>query len=162
MNDYLSKPILLHVLAACLKKWLTPTPNFIPSDSRLTNFPTQVVIHRRPSSSFIAFDKTALLSSIMNDMTTAQEICRMFIDCIPMQIDRLRQGVEARNLEIVWRQAIKIQETADMVGGIGLSFVAKAFRDVNNHDQELIAKHMSELDSELARLKEAMEHEMLL
>ena len=157
MNDYLSKPVNPHALAAMLKKWL--------ADEKETTVkarePRKTEGHApdgREETVFPVFDKAVLMERLMDDKELAQAVIAGFLEDIPRQIESLRGYLDASDAPGAERQAHTIKGASANVGGEALREMAVGMEKAGKAGDLDIAKAgMPELEMQFERLKEAME-----
>ena len=117
MDDYISKPIVPHVLAETIEKWL----------DRMA-YQTQKVDtaaeSTKSSAEPVIFDRSAFLSRVMEDEDLARKIIDGFLTDIPGQIDKLRMSCEQGDVESAIDRAHTIKGAAANVSALNLSAVA--------------------------------------
>jgi PAS domain S-box-containing protein len=121
MNDYLTKPLELGLLAEMLGKWLpvagaSGEPGALArSPSRPAGEPTQAV-----------FNPEALLRRLMGDRRLASIVLRGFLQDFPMQLNNLRALVEAADASGARLQAHALKGAAATVAAESLQALALA------------------------------------
>jgi CheY-like chemotaxis protein/HPt (histidine-containing phosphotransfer) domain-containing protein len=161
MDDYIAKPVTLAMLTVLLERWLT-TPN----DAQSSQCPTA---HTRPptissaDTSLGTFDEDRLIEHAMGDRELAEALVRSFLADIPDRICSLRSNLETRNTKDIEYQARTIKSAATTVGAQGVVDWAQAIESASHaNDLNSASAGLSELSTEFARLKRAMEASPLL
>ncbi len=169
MNDYITKPILPHVLSTVLEKWLFTGEE---SASDLDGYQRPAGkghAHRKPASlpqttsketaqAVTTFDRSAFLTRLSDDVDLARVVVDTFLDEIPGELDSLERAINQADTHQTMAQAHKIKGAASNVGGMVLSCLAADMersckeKDVN----ELIAM-VPVLRQEFKKLQNAME-----
>jgi PAS domain S-box-containing protein len=118
MNDYLTKPLRDHELAAMLDRWE------IPLAAR--------VVQKQEDRTMTIFDENQL-SANLDSTELAREIVEEFLIDYPKRIQALEISRNNRDVEGFAREAHSIKGSAGSVGAVELSQVADVFQ--NNADQ---------------------------
>ncbi len=154
MDDYISKPISPHMLAQVLKRWLPKESE----EERKTN-------EGKPSASDLqppVFDRACMLRRLMEDEELARQVGAGFLKDIPLRLAALKACLQAGDAAGAGRQAHTIKGASSNVGGEALR--AAAFRletDCKAGDVKDSAARLREMEAQFARLKTAMEKELL-
>jgi len=113
MNDYLSKPLDLGLLADMLSKWLPASDlSETPNDQTSTSENTSV------------FDQESFLLRLMGDRKTASTVLHGFVDDCPALLAKLRERVNTADSTGVRWCAHSIMGAAATVSAGGLRVVA--------------------------------------
>ena len=151
MNDYIAKPISPFALATVLKKWLPQESNGIfnntrdLSDDQATTNPT------------ILFNRSDLLSRLMDDEELANVIIEAFLWDIPAQLNALSEYLDSENIEGATRQAHTIKGAAANISGESLRCVALKMENAGKADD---LESMRILMNELRTIFEQTQHAM--
>jgi CheY-like chemotaxis protein/HPt (histidine-containing phosphotransfer) domain-containing protein len=149
MNDYVNKPIEIHVLAEVLDKWL-PGQKTGVSDSGAPN----------PRQGVLVFERDGMMTRLGQDGTLALTVSACFREDMPRQFLLLRSYLDAHDLVSAERQAHSIKGAAANVGGEALRVVAfEIEKACQAGDCELALSHLPELELQFDRLNEALNQE---
>ena len=113
MNDYVTKPISPAALAEALDKWLPGKES--EGRTRSSEGASQDAEENRQPLP-IVFNRSFLLEQLMGDEEVVETILQAFREDIPVQIDALRNCIEAGDTAGVGRQAHTIKGAAANVG----------------------------------------------
>ena len=105
MDDYVSKPVRPAELAETIEKHLSgsvntaskPAPTPQPADGKV-------------------FDRNVLLETLDGDEDICAQILEMFLEDAPVQLTKLRQGLEQNDASVVERQAHSLKGAAANIG----------------------------------------------
>ena len=150
MNDYVSKPISAQALADALDKWL-------PQDTAAGK--ERPAVGRVPSrgENVPVFDKPGMMARLSDDEDVARMLIECFLDDIPKQILALRGYLEKDDVKSAERQAHTIKGASASMGGEAMRAVANEMEIAGKAgEREVITAHLPELETQFARLKEAM------
>jgi PAS domain S-box-containing protein len=155
MNDYVSKPIDPRALGEALNRWL-------PGDAGASLSSDQTTKMSLPEKTDVmVFDKAALLQRLMNDEELARIVIAGFLKDIPLQIQSLKDYLEAGDITGYERQAHTIKGAAANVGGEALRATAFEFeKNGRSSDLEFLRKLIVELELQFNRLREELEKEI--
>ncbi|MEI7745241.1 MAG: response regulator, partial [Chloroflexota bacterium] len=156
MDDYLTKPVHPRALAGALERWLArpgrPRHPGLPASARLDDALTDAGEAATP-----VFDRAGMLGRLMGDEDLAGVVALGFIEDIPKQIELLRNGLAAGDIELAARQAHAIKGAAANVGGEVLRAVATEMEEAGRAgDPEAVAALLPALESGFAALAVAM------
>ncbi|MCD4829335.1 MAG: PAS domain S-box protein [Candidatus Cloacimonetes bacterium] len=153
MNDYLTKPVNSKVLAELLEKWLPKTLE----ESLSEKIVEQAVETKQDTPAPPVFDREILLERLMDDEDLVKEITELFLGDIPVQIQALKDALDAEDASVAERVAHTIKGASANVSGEALSKLAhkmeKAGKAGNLDD---VRGLMAELESQFALLHTAM------
>ena len=152
MDDYLSKPVASHALAAALARW--QSQNRVELGIVNAEETSATVLCSSPS---VVFDRAAMLERLMDDEELAAVVVEKFLEDIPCQIETLRRCLNGADIAGAERQAHLLKGAAANVGGE--AFQALAFemeKAGKTGDLGSIAGRMDDLDLQFRRLQEAM------
>jgi PAS domain S-box-containing protein len=92
MNDYLTKPVVVAALAACLERWLAPMlpAHDEPTSAAAEDTPRADGQNDARDADFCYDDFLALM---MDDVELADSLIRMFVANTPGDIDRLKAAI---------------------------------------------------------------------
>ena len=148
MDEYISKPITAESLADTLRKLL-------PEEGHRGNVPESPPAV--PCVPEMVFDRTAMISRLMEDEELACSVTEEFLEEFSLEIDVLRHYLEQGDLESATRSTHSIKSGAANVCGERARAVAfemeKAGRAL---DIEAMCGKIEELALEFNRLREAM------
>ncbi len=150
MNDYIAKPVNSKDLAEKLKIWLPQNDPERVEEQIIQPSLSESEPSLKPS----IFDRDNLLERMMGDVETAEMIIEIFLDDIPMQLDALKQSMEAMDITTMKRVAHTIKGAAANVGGNALKETAAQIEQACSDNQiEFIHNHWAELASRVEELK---------
>ena len=167
MNDYVSKPINPQVLIETLERWgsseIMQPESGENQPAPQTNLATlslspgdKVSIDELP-----VFDRKGLLHRIMDDDDLVSLLIKAFLDDLPLQIQALKDYLQAGDVAGVERQAHTIKGAAGNVSGEALRAIAYEMeKNSKSGDLESIRKRMNELEFQAQRLNDAMKEEL--
>jgi signal transduction histidine kinase/DNA-binding response OmpR family regulator/HPt (histidine-containing phosphotransfer) domain-containing protein len=155
MNDYVSKPVNPQALAEALDRWL----------------PVRVVIPVEPSGEIQeqvggdadtpVFDKAALMQRLLDDDELARVVIAGFLEDIPLQIQTLKDYLEAGDVIGTERQAHTIKGASANIGGEALRAIANELEKLGKSgDLPAVRERMGELELQFARLRVVLEKEI--
>ncbi len=164
MDDYVSKPLAIDVLANVLERWLPGGRQDERDDApegggRAAGTPS-VPLSKKQDEERAVFDKHALLGRLLGNEQLAREIARQFIKELPDMIARLREHMNAEEATNIERQAHAIKGAAANVGGEALRKVAFEIEEAARSGYVgSIRERIGDLDAERERLQKAIERE---
>ena len=155
MNDSVSKPVNPQALVEALARWL----------------PGRVVIPVEPSGEIQeqvggdadtpVFDKAALMQRLLDDDELARVVIAGFLEDIPLQIQTLKDYLEAGDVIGTERQAHTIKGASANIGGEALRAIAYELEKLGKSgDLPAVRERMGELELQFARLREVLEKEI--
>ncbi len=154
MNDYVSKPLILHDLAAVLKKWL-PSDQMPSGRSRWENNRSKA-----EKTSFAVpqdWDRRGMMTRLAQDAELAQVVIQAFLDDIPKQIISLKDHLERGNYLRAEHQAHMIYGAARNVGGEAFAATALEIeKDAAAKNLEQAKHLMTELETRFQRLQQSI------
>lgn len=118
MDDYLTKPVSIPVLASKLRQWL---PHLHPLETTQEE-PKAVVLEKQLSSDL---DRDALLALCGNDLSVAFEILEDFRSATRADLLDMNQYFEQKDQDLMARQAHRIKGASAMIGAVALAQKAK-------------------------------------
>jgi len=118
MDDYLTKPVSIPVLASKLRQWL---PHLQGPESLPEQLAAGVPVKPSPTT----LDRNALLALCGNDLTAAQELLEDFRSTTRSDIEVLDQYFEQKDHASLGRQAHRIKGASAMIGAVDLAQKAK-------------------------------------
>jgi CheY-like chemotaxis protein/HPt (histidine-containing phosphotransfer) domain-containing protein len=155
MNDYVSKPIDTHALVEVLNHWLPGGSNEGTSPAQVKTAPPIV------QAGVPVFDKIALMQRLMGDEDLARVVIAGFLDDIPLQIQKLKDYLEAGDITGAERQAHTIKGASANIGGEALRAIAfEMEKSGKSGDLDAIRKCTSELEVQFERLREVSKKEI--
>ena len=135
MNDVLSKPVDLQLLAATLSKWL-------PAD---------------PASD--VFDAGELLQRLLGDQRLAATIVKEFVNTFPALRNKLQARAQEADQQGVRTEAHALKGSAASVSAIGLFSVARELeRSAGEGEMSRIGELLPKVDEEFERLRSVLQH----
>jgi PAS domain S-box-containing protein len=124
MNDYLTKPVVIDALAACLEKWLRPE-DALPDES----------VERGANENLGSgrdFLHADFMKLMMGDAELAATLLKMFAESTPEGIERLRSAIASG-------ERAEIKAAAHYIKGAAANMCAAELRDVA-YDIEMAAQ----------------------
>ncbi|NER78787.1 MAG: Hpt domain-containing protein [Leptolyngbya sp. SIO1D8] len=107
------------------------------------------------------FDRSVLLECLGGDEEGAAEICQIFLEDFPNDLQALQTGLQAGDASHVEYTAHGIKGAAANVGGEALRAVAlKIEKAAKVGDLAAAEHHLAELETQFARLQEAIENSL--
>ena len=101
------------------------------------------------------------MNRVMDDEELARAVIEGFLGDLPGQIKRLKSYAAAGEAHHVGQQAHKIRGASATVGGEALRALAAEMEQAGQAgDLAIISARMTELDTQFAALKEAMNNEL--
>jgi CheY-like chemotaxis protein/HPt (histidine-containing phosphotransfer) domain-containing protein len=152
MDDYLSKPISLALLAATLKQWLPQAPAV---DVATAN---PAAREPRPEGDAPVFDHAGLMKRVMHDERLARVVLGGFLQDMPQQLAMLRRQTEAGDGLQVGLQAHRIRGASANVGGGTMQAVAQAIEKLGNDGNlQEVSPLLAQLEAQFGRMQERIE-----
>ena len=156
MNDYVTKPISPEALAAALDRWL-PRDEANPAAPAQVAQPPVAPVEAAGSKPPV-FDSAGIMDRLMGDSDLARIVVDGFLEDAPRLIAALRTALDAGDAAAAIRGAHTIRGASATVGGEALRGVAWEMEKAGvAGDLAAVAARLPELESELARLRKAME-----
>ncbi len=176
MNDYLTKPIAPGALAETLERWLSrdggakpalerrsspgslPQPATARAQSGLAaDGHTPESVEPATVAELAVFDRAGMLTRMLGDVQLGRLVVGGFLDELPMQFTALKSCLDANDAAGALRQVHTIKGASANVGGEALrAEAAEAERAGKKDGLDAITAHLPELESQIARLREAM------
>ena len=155
MDDYVTKPVSPQSLAEALDRWLpredTARPAHAPTGPEAAA-PAAAGDHEAP-----VFDRAGMLARLMGDEDLARTVVNGFLEDVPRQIEALRSYLGAGDVAGAFRQAHTMKGASANVGGEALRAAALEMEKAGRAgDLEAVAARLPDIESQFARLKEAM------
>jgi PAS domain S-box-containing protein len=155
MNDYVTKPVSAQALADALERWLPRDDGEIPAHAPAG--PPAAAPAKAEGTDAPVFDRAGMMARLMDDEDLARNVVDGFLEDVPRQIEALRTNLRAGDAPGALRQAHTIKGASATVGGEAMRAVAfEMEKAAIAGDFEAVAAHLPDLESQLARLKEAM------
>ena len=159
MDDYVTKPISPEALAEALDRWLpreAPVPAGPPSPAHASGAPPQAAAAGEPQA--LVFDSAGMMERLMGDQELARIVVDGFLEDAPRLIEALRSSLDAGDAAAAIRGAHTLRGASATVGGEALRAVAWEMEKAGTAgDFGAVSAHLPELESEVGRLREAME-----
>ena len=164
MNDYISKPVKPNTLSLTINHWLNlPQPGIDPScpsqapvQAETANPETQNVIDSLP-----VFDRAGMMDRLMDDQDLIHLAINSFLEETPLQIQALKEFLEKNDVKSSTRLAHSLKGSSAVLGGEVLRAVANEMEKFGKHgDLDSLRERLGELDSQFARLAEALKREL--
>ncbi len=111
MDDYLTKPIRLHLLQACLQRWMPAAIESLPSSTA----PVVAVSHELAS-----FDVSVLADLVGDDAATTTEFLTDYLASAQRLMAAMRQAVNAHQATQAGTSAHKLKSSSRSVGALRL------------------------------------------
>jgi len=170
MNDYVTKPIAPEALAAAVDRWLpreetalaapapvARPPAAPPAPAPVTPPPPAAPVEAAGPNTPV-FDSAGMMDRLMGDSDLARIVVDGFLEDAPRLIATLRTALDAGDAVAAIRGAHTIRGASATVGGEALRAVAWEMEKAGvAGDLAAVAARLPELESELARLREAMD-----
>ena len=115
MDDYLTKPVVIDALAACIEKWLGPDTSS-PHDAAASGDDAG----NDASRDFLFGDFMKLM---MGDVDLANTLLKMFVDSAPGSIEQLRSAIASGD-------GAQIRAAAHLIKGAAANLCAAELKDV--------------------------------
>ncbi len=158
MNDFVSKPVTPGALADVLEKWLPEGGRTDSGQGAVDNDHAAEDSPQKKEGLPPVFDEAALLDRVMGDKALARKVVNIFVEDMPVQIESLRDRLEAGDVKGVVHQAHTIKGAAANVSGERLR--AAAFdieKAATAGDLSSARESMSRIDDEFKALKMEIE-----
>ena len=155
MDDYLSKPVDLRLLADLLTKWL---PEFAPRNTVRTAEPAAP----EPTGAVLdkaVFDEKDLLSRLIGDRRLAGTILKGFLEDFPSLLENLQKRLDEADGPGAALQAHSLKGAAAAVSAGGLRALAQAMERAGKAGElDDFSELLPRTDDEFERLKGALRH----
>ena len=150
MNDFLSKPVDLHLLAEALAKWIPGTAPRVA---------VQAGEQAASDASAAIFDPEALLKRLMGDRQLAGILVKGFLDDVPSQLNNLRKRFDEADQRGARLQAHTLKGSAAAVSAGGLRAIAQEMeRSAAAGQLDNAGELLFRAAEEFERLKSALEN----
>ncbi|MDK2830486.1 MAG: hypothetical protein PWQ75_238 [Methanolobus sp.] len=148
MNDYMSKPINLELLAAKIDKWLDNEPE----KDDVNNSPDEQ--KEEPK----IFDYDLFMENIMDDMVIARGIIDIFNRNAPRQLEELKKAIDEEEIETIVNSAHSLKGASASVGGMALSDISSRIEmQAGTGEMGMILKMLPELEKSYDLLVQELE-----
>ncbi|MBN2064421.1 MAG: response regulator [Sedimentisphaerales bacterium] len=166
MNDYVAKPVDANSLKQMLEKWCdgrlekSETKNeFVSDQVNTADVSGEVLTDKKRKLS--VYDRQKFLERVMNDEELAAVIIEGFLKDIPVQIEKLRNYIEAGLAEKAGRQAHTIKGAAANVSGQAMSLVCLAMEKAGADGKlDQLRENLPILIKEFESIKSAMQEDI--
>ncbi len=166
MNDYVAKPVDANSLKNMLEKWCNSGQsvseakgNSVSDQPDAPNSSVEVLTDNKKKLS--VYDRQKFLERVMNDEELAAVIIAGFLKDIPVQIERLRDYIEAGLAEKAGRQAHAIKGAAANVSGQAMSLVCLAMEKAGAEGKlDQLREYLPILNKEFQCIKTAMQEDI--
>ena len=149
MNDYLAKPVSVADIASMIHRWAGRQGVVTDSEIQMNN-PTEGT----PKD---VLDTEKAIDMIGGDMELLKEILDIFVADLPRKLDDLRAGISTGDATLVKRAAHSLKGSSSNICAEGVRKIAADMEQLaGDGDLATAASKMPSLESELARLKEAI------
>ncbi len=160
MNDYVTKPVSPQSLAEALDKWLLKEPAPIIADQTPV-LPEGAASMSDQKPEVPVFDRSGMMTRLMDDEHLARVVVEAYIEDIPRQIIALRGYLENGDVTGAERQAHAIKGASANVSGEAMRAIALEMEmDGKAGNLGAINARLAELESQFYLLKEAMIKEL--
>jgi PAS domain S-box-containing protein len=161
MNDYVTKPVSPQALADALARWLPGEDAVRPTNASVGSKATAPEVAPPAAADdpeTPVFDRSGVLTRLMDDEDLARTVVRGFLEDIPKQIAALRTYLDAGDVEGSVRQAHTIKGASANVGGESLRAAALQMeKAAKAGDLADVKSRLPDLQARFARLEEAMQ-----
>ncbi len=152
MNDYLAKPVSPQALAEVLGRWL-------PAKAKMKGPAPKLQAVENKTQDYV-FNRTGMMSRLMDDEELARMVMAGFLDDIPRQITVLKRCLDAGDAPGVERQAHSIRGAAANVGGEALSLAVFEVEKAGTAGDLAAARDcLAGLEAQFERLRQAITKE---
>ena len=158
MSDYISKPIDPKKLAEVVEKWLKRKVHCV--DEKASVQAASVVHPAAPElrDEVLVFNRESFLTRMMKDEGLAREIATTFLEELPALLGKLKEALDRKDLDAVWKQAHKLKGSAANVGGEALQDVASHIEKAGKAgDLTEVVNRIADLESHAERLGSALQ-----
>ena len=146
MDDYVSKPVQPRKLSDAIERRLGGAAEKPPGPAPTTE----------PSDKDV-LDRAALLETLDGDEESWNEIIETFVDDVPEQLAKLKQGLDGNDAALVERQAHRIKGASANVGAGRMRDWAARLEETGHAEQlEGALDTFGELEEEFARVRQAV------
>jgi response regulator RpfG family c-di-GMP phosphodiesterase len=129
MDDYLSKPLRLQVLASMLQKWL-PVDDRQDQGALAADSPTRIsVVPEIP-----IWDSARLSDLVGDNMSINQTLLEKFLVAAGIQVSDIGAAAAARNFKTVAALAHKLKSSARSVGALALGELCQQMEAAGDAD----------------------------
>lgn len=144
MNDFLTKPVTLEILAGCLRRWLP----------HLTAPPLVAREPADPASIRSPLQDGVLEEISGGDRAAARIILADFLDASEADMRALHAALARDDAEVATRSAHRLRGAARLVGASAIEQAASCIEDAGRvEDLAAIERELPQLDLALARLR---------
>jgi two-component system sensor histidine kinase/response regulator len=158
MSDYISKPIDPGRLANVVEKWLKRKVHCEREEGTVESSTAVSAPPVIAANASMDFNRESFLARMMGDEGFACEVAAQFLEELPTLLDKLKEAVEQKDLESVWKQAHKMKGSAANVGGDALRNAALEMEQAGREGSiAVVVKRISELEIKAARLRAALQ-----
>jgi CheY-like chemotaxis protein/HPt (histidine-containing phosphotransfer) domain-containing protein len=160
MDDYVTKPVSPQALADALERWLPreDAARSVPEPARpAISGPEAAASPPADDAEAPIYDRAGMLARLMDDEDLARMVVDGFLEDLPRQMEMLRSALRAGDVEGAHRGAHTIRGASSNVGGEVLRAAAHEMeKSAAAGDLEAVAAALPNLESESARLRDAM------
>ncbi len=145
MEDYITKPVHPEALMNTVAKYVKyeEIPDNIPSITELNNSDTASI-----------FDKTGVLNRVDNDSQLLHSIIKVFLEHIPLYLQRAREQLENKDMESFHRTIHAISGSASNLGAIKVVRIARKLEEATMNATSI---DIASVENQFEELIEALE-----
>ncbi|MGE0526362.1 MAG: CHASE domain-containing protein, partial [Bdellovibrionales bacterium] len=150
MDDYISKPIKMALLAKTLRKWLTALDSIQePEKTSKKEWKTSAI---DPNT----LDQIRSLQR-PGKPDVLQNLIRLFLESAEESMAAIRSAARARNLEILRETAHSLKSSCANLGAHTMSEICLALEQVDDHLADAMEQNLAALESEFQKVKAELE-----
>lgn len=151
MDDYISKPISAKLLDEKLNQWSAgrkksgQAPGIVKENS-FANIPTEIL------------DVQAILEQLGNDPEILKEILNLFVNDVPGQVIKIREGLDDANMRDIQRAAHNLKGAAANIIAEGVrKAAAEIEHNADGGHMDDIGQNLKNLEEEVAKITYAIQ-----
>ncbi|MGD0546592.1 MAG: Hpt domain-containing protein, partial [Terracidiphilus sp.] len=111
----------------------------------------------KTASESMVFNRKVFLERMMGDEEFAHDVAAGFLEELPTMLGALKEQINRRDCESIWKHAHKLKGSAANVGGEALRDLALEVEQAGKAgDLTEVARWIPELETQVARLSEAL------
>jgi HPt (histidine-containing phosphotransfer) domain-containing protein len=155
MNDYITKPIEPQELLKVLQRWVDEKGVLTPPASSPAAIQAAPEVPQKEQ--VLVFDRVALMRRLSQDEELAQILTESFLGDLPLQIQKLKDYLQAGDTKAVERQAHTIKGASANLGTDALRIVAAEMEQhARSGDIIAVQEQIAELDAQFERARLAL------